>query len=349
LAAPFGRDLRRARRYDARAMRLRWSLLFGAATAVIGAAAPGATAVETTADEAQRPEADAHVTGLGRVTYAAASVDLPISARAAFVPAAELLHLTPVASDPRRELHPYLGAGLSASEADDWDWEVAALFGPRAAGVASAGASAEVTKGLRTGAEGADTAPAGATRPGRGRGGRARMPRPAPRPDPDWELSLAGDVTLYSWQPASPVGRHVVQLLLQAEARGRLSARLRLRLTGMLFAYDRSLAPRVADDVDALGILARVGTYAPRAFAGARMSWNLTEAIGPVVEVGGVVYAAGVGAAARVAAGVHADLARSLRVSLLAGMLHNRLAGVAAALDDQRTVPLIEIDARVLF
>jgi hypothetical protein len=273
--------------------------------------------------EPRRAVVESELVSLGRVTDVSARAELPFAPHAAVVPESELLYLSPVAGDPRRELHPYFGAGVAAEEARDWDWELAALYGPRAAGVSSLGGSAYLSKGL--GADWANNRP------------------------PVVELDGSLNVTRFAFDAASPVGAELLQIDFETSARLRLPRGLELQPRALLFLYDKSLSPRTADDVDALSVLARVGTYAPRGLLGARLRWRATSWLSPLVEADELAYAAGVGSATQLEAGLRLDLGHGLRATLAGGLLHNRLSGVARGLPDDRTVPLVEVEAHVHF
>jgi hypothetical protein len=299
-----------------------WLLAPRAAHAQASYAKPAAAHPDP-GDEPWRPAADVEVSTLGRVTYASVSAEVPLSPRTAVVPAVELLHLSPVAADPQRELHPYFGAGIAGKQSRDWDWELAFLYGPRASGVSSLGVTSELSAAL------------GAERPVDGL--------------PPWELTLALGATLFGWDFVSPIGPGVTQLSAELTAVARLPAALVLRPEAAIFAYDRSLAPRTPGDVDTLSVLARLGTYAPRASVGARLLWKVTPQIAPLVGADELVYASGVGTGTRIEGGLRLDFGHGLHATLAGGLLHNRLQGVASRIGDPRTVPLLRVGMRISF
>jgi hypothetical protein len=266
--------------------------------------------------EQRQSTADAEASTLGRVTYAAARVDVPITRHAVLIPLAELLYLAPVASDPTREFHPSFGAAVGLERPGDWEWELSIMYGPRSYGVTSSAAAIDLSRSF-----GLD-------------GDRERAP------------SLSVDVSLNArqlgWRPVSLVGADVAQFYFDASARMRISEHFTLRPRAMVFVYDRPLVARTADQVDAMSALALVGTYAPRALVGTRLTWRATSRISPFVEADEIAYAAGVGSATELVGGLRVDLGHGLHATAAGGLLHNRLRGVATELDDQRTVPVLE-------
>jgi hypothetical protein len=254
-------------------------------------------------------------------------VGVPVSSRLELVPSAELFYLSPVDADPQSELHPYIGAGVAGEEPGDWDWELGLTYGPRAAGVSSVGASAAVSKGLRFGSDAPGPPPTG----------------------PDLRMDLSLNATVFSWRGPLFAGTSVTQVYAESHVRARLPHHLALRGQGMFFLYNPSLALRTAEAIDAFGILARVGTYAPRALGGVRLIWKATGTVAPLIQADEIVYAAGVGTATQVAAGFRLEMAPVLWATLVGGFLHNVLSGVASTLDDARTVPLVDVTVSVAF
>jgi hypothetical protein len=273
------------------------------------ARAKGAITVERHDEpEPDRAAGEAELSVLGRVAYADADVEIPIAPHAALVPAAELWYLAPVSSDPHQELHPLLGAGLALDGLGGWDWELSILHGPRAYGLTVSDVALDASRVLDTGLE----------------------------------IDATLGARQLGWNPPASIGSDVAQLYLDAAVRVRLSDGLKLRPRAMLFLYDRSLAPQTTDDVDTLSALALVGSYAPRALAGARLTWTARPALAPVAEIDGIAYAGGVGFAGELVAGAWFAFGPDAHATITAGVLHNWLRGVAGDLDDQRTVPVVQ-------
>jgi hypothetical protein len=258
--------------------------------------------------EPAHPAGEAELSVLGRVAYADAEVDVPIAPQAALVAAAELWYLAPVSSDPHQELHPLLGAGVALDALAGWDWELSILHGPRAYGITVSELALDASRVV----------------------------------DKSLEIDATLGARQLGWNPPASIGSDVAQFYLDAAARVRLADTLKLRPRAMLFLYDRALSPQTTDDVDALSALALVGTYAPRALGGLRLTWIAGPALAPVAEIDEIVYAGGVGSASELTAGAWFTLGRDVHATIAAGLLHNWLTGVAAQLDDQRTVPVVQ-------
>jgi hypothetical protein len=261
----------------------------------------------------RHPALNAEMSTLGRVTYGDLRGEVPVSPHLALVPAAELLYLAPVASDPEGHLHPELGMGLALEAPDRWDFELGVTYGPLASGLTTLGAAADVSK----------------------RAGGV-----------DLDASL--NVMRFLFRGVPPVAP-VTQLYVEASASGDIASDFELRGRGLVFAYDRSLAPRTPAAVDTMSVLARVGTYAPRWLAGARLTFRANHELAPLVGVDALGYADGVGKGVQAQAGVRIDFGPRLRLTLAGGLLHNWLSGVARALPDPRTVPLIRSECEIDF
>jgi hypothetical protein len=276
----------------------------------------------------RQPAVQAEASTIGRVNYAAARAEVPLAPHAALLPTAELLYLAPVAGDPdtESELHPQLGAGVAFERGADLDLELAFSYGPRAAGVASFGLSADASWGLGAGSAPSQAAPI--------------------------EVDASLNVVRFVWSdgPGAPSsGPAVTQVYGEGSALLRLASDLYLRGRAMLFVYDGAITPADTDEVLRLGILARVGTYAPRGLAGARFTWRAHREIAPLVEANEIVYAGGVGSGSELEAGARVDFRGGARFTLAAGVLHNHLRGVAAELPDPRTVPIVKTSFEVSF
>jgi hypothetical protein len=274
----------------------------------------------------RQPAVEAETSTVGRVSYAAARAEVPLAPHAALLPAAELLYLAPVAGDPETEseLHPQVGAGVAFERGPDLDFELAFSYGPRAAGVASFGMSADASWGL----------------------GAARAPSEAS----PLELDASLNVVRFVWSdgPATS-GPAVTQVFADGSVLLRLASDLYLRGRAMLFVYEGAITPADTDEVLRLGILARVGTYAPRGLAGARLTWRAHRELAPLFEANEIVYAGGVGSGSELEAGARVDFRGGARFTLAAGVLHNHLRGVAAELPDPRTVPIVKTSFEISF
>jgi hypothetical protein len=281
-----------------------------------GLLAPGLRALpppppEPPPADGRRAEIDVEVSTLGRVTYGDLRAEVPVTPRLALVPAVELLHLAPVASDPQGHMHPELGVGLALEAPDHWDFELRAMYGPLASRLTTLGAAADV--GTRAG-----------------------------------PVDLDASVTVMRFIFSNvPRVAPVTQLYVEGSAAGEIADDLELRGRGMVFAYDRSLAPRTPAAVDAMSVLSRVGTYAPRWLAGARLTWSANKELAPLLGVDALGYADGVGKGVQARVGVRIDFGPRLRLTLATGLLHNWLTGAARALPDPRTVPLIRASCEI--
>jgi hypothetical protein len=295
-----------------------------AARAAGGRASPdvAVTAGETPPEPGRASSASAEMSALGPVTWAGARAEIPLSPSAALVPATELLYLSPVAGDARRELHPYVGAGVAFEAPDGWDWEVSVMHGPRAYGVTSLEGTIEVSTTL---------------------GGNPASGRPPA------DVDLAVTATQLGWRPRSPLGTDVTQLHVDADARLHVTDSITVRPRAMFFVYDRAFATRTLAQVDALTELARVGTFAPRALAGARLTWRAASWLAPLVEADRLSYVADVGTGTELEAGARLILGQAVRATLAGGFLYNSLGGTARRLGDQGFVPLVEAELEVRY
>jgi hypothetical protein len=279
------------------------------ATAVIGPA----TAAPA---EPARPSLEADFGTAGRVTYAGARAEIPLAPAAVLVPSAELLHFAPAPSDPQRELHPEIAAGVAFEPGGGAEWEVTAAYGPRASGVASVGGSVDVSRRL------------GAV-----------------------DLDAGAGVARYAFEQPSQAGAGVAitQATFEGVAAAAVGRDLRLRTRTMLFLYGPEPRFRTPAAIDAVGILARVGSYPPRALVGFRLTWRGTSELAVLAEVNEIAYAAGVGSGTRLETGVRVHFPKGLRVTVEGGLLANRLRGVASRLGDQRTVPVVDAACEIDF
>jgi hypothetical protein len=262
----------------------------------------------------------AAVRSLGPVTYGEADVDVPLGPHAVIIPEVELLYLGPVEGDSHREFHPFVGAALMFEEPQHFDWGFTLTEGPPAYGVAIVGGSLELSKDF----EGDGTEPVLLT---------------------DLDLSL--HFLQFDWIPPSTQGASAWQLYADAKLRLALTDSLVLRPRVMFFLYDHVFV--TVDDVTALSLLARVGTFPPRLYGGGRLTWKATTLFYPFVEAAQLLYVADVGSGTQVDVGVRAKLGTHVILTVAGGVLHNRLAGMASTLDDQRTLPLLDATCEVDF
>jgi hypothetical protein len=196
------------------------------------------------------------------------------------------------------------------------------MHGPRAYGVTSLEGSIEVSTTV----------------------GGARDPGRAPA-----EVDLAVTATQLAWRPPSPLGTDVTQLHVDAGARLQVTDSIYVRPRAMFFVYDRAFATRTLAQVDALTELARVGTFAPRGLAGARLTWRAASWLAPLVEVDRLSYVADVGTGTELEAGARLILGKAVRATLAGGFLYNSLGGAARRLGDQGFVPLVEAELEVRY
>jgi hypothetical protein len=169
----------------------------------------------------------------------------------------------------------------------------------------------------------------------------------APGPVLLTDASLSLHAVQFSWIPPTVNGGSALQLYADAKLRLALSEAFVLRPRVMFFLYDHVFV--TVDDVNALSLLARVGTFPPRVYGGGRLTWKAVTLLYPFVEAAELLYVADVGSGTQADAGVRAKLGGSVVLTVAAGLLRNRLRGAASGLDDQRTVPLVAAECEVNF
>jgi hypothetical protein len=257
---------------------------------------------------------DTELIAYGRVINGELQAEVPVSDHVALVPSTELLYLAPIGSEAH-EFHPHVGAGITGELAGDWDWELSLDYAPRSSEISSIGAAAGVSVGF-----GADW-----------KHDRA----------PTLDLESSARVTHFMWSAGSPIGGDVTQLHLESTLSMRIFGDLQLSVRDMFFFYDRSLASPDSAVVDALGVLASVGSFPPSVVVGVGLVWKPSAFVAPIARGDQITYATDIGAASLVEVGVRFRFTRSLHLTLAGGFLHNELRGAANRLPDRRTSPLL--------
>jgi hypothetical protein len=272
-------------------------------------------------DEETRPvEASADAEQLGRVTWAGARVDIPVFGKFSLLPQAELLHVFSSSSPGDEDMwNPYVGAGLGFHPREDWTFELSALFGPTSFNVGSIAGTLAVTKEF--GADWSHDKPPGV------------------------ELSAELAVTRYSFEDGTgPAGSDILQSYLSLEALLRVGSHVEITPKAMGFLYDKTLYAAQGSPagvrLDGIPVLARVGTFAPRALVGVRLGYAFAKWLIPFVEIDEIVYAAGIGDASEITGGVRFQLGEYSSMTAGGGALANRVSGPLVAPGTDGTVPV---------
>jgi hypothetical protein len=272
-------------------------------------------------DEERRTTAGIDVEQMGRVTYAGARVDVPVSRAFSLIPQAELLNVMPRATHDRDILRPYFGGGIGLHPIEAWDFEGSLLYGPPAYGTTALEGVFGISKEF-----GADW-------------------EHDVSPPVEASMELAG--THIQWSDGGgPAGSDIWQAMIAAEALIHLG-RWQLTPKGMFFLYDRTLA-FARGVAEGLLVLARVGTFAPQGLGGARFGYEVGRLV-PFVESDEIVYAAGIGDATRLVGGGKLKLGRGSSITVGAGALWNRVGGPLAPRDEPALLPVALAQADIEF
>jgi len=117
----------------------------------------------------------------------------------------------------------------------------------------------------------------------------------------------------------------------------------------MLFRYDKSLDEGGEDRVGSVGVLARVGSYAPNALYGGELRYRALAALEPFVEVARIRYAVGIGQGTE-AVLERASTSRARDVRHGVGVLVNEVSGPLIDPDDEtHTLPILRGDIELAF
>lgn len=269
-----------------------------------------------------RPAIGASATQVGHVTWAGLRADVPVHPRWSIIPQAALLRVSPYRPDDPVTVNTYVGGGVGLRPARGVSLEVSALYGPRANQLSSLGFALVTSLELL-----------------RARDDEGDLP-----PRVALEIALAG--TRFDWANGlGPAGSSLTQAYAQAQLPIRLGRRVVLTPRGMYFLYDRTLDEARGERLGSVSTLARIGSYAPRWMAGGRLGYAITRWLTPFVEAESIGYAAGIGHATKLDAGVRATLGARGAIAAYGGAIVNRVGGPLVPADfDLRTVPLVGLE-----
>lgn len=270
-------------------------------------------------DEGDTPPVSVGVAAnrIGKVTYAGARTDVPVSRRWSVIPQVALLHVEPFTPTARAVFVPYLGGGIGFRPAVGWSTEISALYGPMTQGIESVSAIAGVSKEI--GADWANDVP------------------------PPVTLEFAVAYNRFRWENGQgPAGPTITQWFAQIQSMIRATRRLHVIPRAMGFVYDQSLEGATGPRVGSISVLSQVGTYAPRFALGGRVGYLIGERWFPFVDGMQIEYAAGVGRGTQVAGGLRFAFARQASVMAMGGVLWNDVGGPLVPTDyDLSRVPVI--------
>ncbi len=271
--------------------------------------------------EEDKPHVSGSLSGdeLGGVTYVGARLDIPIG-KFSLIPQFELLHVFAQNADQEDELNPYFGGGIGFRPSDSLSLEASCIVGPTSFNVGSVGGVFGLSQEI--GADWDNDKP------------------------PVVELDAEAAVTYFSWENGQgPAGSDVVQSYLSLEALIRAGKHLELTPKAMGFLYDKTFAEATGERIDGLPVLARVGSFAPRAMVGARIGYKVAW-LTPFVEVDEIVYAAGIGDASELVGGAKFQVGKESSILAGGGLLDNRVSGPLVAADAAGVLPvgLLEVE-----
>ncbi|GAC1351882.1 MAG: hypothetical protein NVSMB1_09220 [Polyangiales bacterium] len=256
-------------------------------------------------------------TNIGRVTYAGLRVDVPVYQSWSLVPQAALIRVGPFGTETKTAVNTYLGMGVATRFLPSWSFELDAIYGPQGNNIGSFGTEASV--GKEVGADWEHDVP------------------------PVMELEFVGSARRFYWANGlGPAGSNVVQFYLEAKAAVNLTRAFTATPKAMVFAYSKALDDAGGERLGSVGVLARVGSYAPGALFGLELAYAI-GIVSPFVSADEISYAAGIGTGTELLGGVKLRLLGNHgRVLLGGGVLLNRASGpLVDPADNLRTVPVL--------
>jgi len=260
---------------------------------------------------------------VGRVTWTGLRADIPLSTHWSIVPHAALLHVSPLVDEPA-VVNTYVGGGIGLRPSTTSYVELGFVYGPTAFGIGSVGGELTLSKSV---------------------GGDPEHDRPAVL-----EIEAAFGAMRYLWVDGNgPAGPTVTQMFvdLQLELHlGRFAVVPHL----MLFKYDKALDEGGDARVGSVGVLARVGSYAPTALYGGQLRYRPIAALEPYLEVAQIRYAVGIGKGTQVVGGARFHLGERAMFAMGFGVLANEVSGPLIDPDDEvHTLPIVRGQIDVAF
>jgi hypothetical protein len=300
-------------------------LLFAGVGTVVLASLPGIGYASDRSESDRDPvEASLDLTQLGVVTWLDGRVDVPIASGISVFPQGALLHVASQGQVSQEEWHPFAGAGIAWGPSDPWHIELGGLYAPPSDDIESESGELEIERDFDSD------------------GGN--------KSEPGLELNGTLSVQHVRWEDGrGPTGRDIVQAYVEAEPVWRPTPRWVLSPHAMGFAYDHDLGLAAGNRIGSVSVLARVGTFAPLALAGATVGYAFLRWLTPKLSASEIVYAANVGDATEATVGARVRVSHGLTVSASGGWLWNRVSGPLVPSYALRSLPVANVEIVATF